>query len=267
MHGCGLGGASRGDFLASQTLAVPQVWMYALGKTLAVSPLSLLNPLAFAVPFHTLVNPMASFSTFYWIFLCTGLAGEGLGILISVAFPETRQVAGGVAALATSMFTGCFPLFTDAGGVTRGIGSIAFLRYSAQLLFRAEYLAFSGLGPAPLCAAAGRTAAYACLAKSDYFGSAFWLPAADAQLGPSAFAACPLPWEIGPGGNPFVTPSAWDSQCCGVNLFLQAEGSMRDNYGYLMHPDYSFLKLTAFALVFRILAVLVLQHKDAARRR
>jgi len=47
------------------------------------------------------------------------------------------QVAGGVAALAMSMFTGCFPLFGDAGA-TRGVGYYSFLRYSAQLLFRAE---------------------------------------------------------------------------------------------------------------------------------
>ena len=30
----------------------------------------------------------------YWTFLATGVAGEGLGIFLSVTFPESRQVSG-----------------------------------------------------------------------------------------------------------------------------------------------------------------------------
>lgn len=250
------------------------VWMYALGKCLATLPLSLLYPLVFTMSFHTLFNPMGSFATYYAVVAATGLAAEGLGVLLSVAFPDTRQVAGGVAALTTAMFTGCFPLFSASSAGQASLNNYSFLRYSAQLLFRAEYLALTGLEAAPGCAATAR----ACLRPSAYFGhSAFWLPPGDPRLAnaSTAFEDCPLPWALpGDGGGGGVAGDdgddggQWDAQCCGVNLYRMADRNlMTNNYGYSMAPDGSFGKLFIFAAAFRVLAVLVLIFKDTKRRR
>jgi len=60
----------------------------------------------------------------------------------------------------------------------------------------------------------------------------------------------------------------WDSECCSTNLYFKIDKViMREAYGYNMHPDYSFAKLLAFALVFRVLAVVVLIFKDRVHRR
>ena len=163
------------------------------------------------------------------------------------------------------------------------------MRYSAQLLFRAEYLALTGLATQPLCSAPDPRA---CVRHSDYFGNAFWLLPGDAGSAPrhqnnataALFAACPLPWDVDDGervhtddelyadGDDLVLAvddgGQWDAQCCGVNLYrLLDRDVMRKNYGYSMLPDQSFGKLLIFAAVFRVLAVLVLIFKDSKRRR
>jgi hypothetical protein len=265
------------------------VWMYALGKFLATLPLSLLYPLCFTMAFHTLFNPMGSFATYYAVVAATGFAAEGLGVLLSVAFPDTRQVAGGVAALTMAMFTGCFPLFSASSAGQASLFHFSFLRYSAQLLFRAEYLALTGLEAVPWCA----SNAPSCLQHSVYFGrSAFWLPPGDPSLtnASTVFADCPLPWALPNDAQPVHTDDGsgvtgdddgnsarvaaaddggqWDAQCCGVNLYRMVDADlMAKNYGYSLAPDGSFSKLLAFAATFRVLAVLVLIFKDTKRRR
>ena len=112
---------------------------YVTGKTISILPLSLFYPFVYCSVFHTLLNPMAPFADYYWAFLATGVAAESMGVMLSVMFPDTRQVAGGVAVLAMTMFTGCFPLFSESEG-SQGFEYFSFLRYSAQLIFRSEYL-------------------------------------------------------------------------------------------------------------------------------
>jgi hypothetical protein len=261
------------------------VWTYAAGKTIAYAPLSMLYPLCFTAMFHTLFNPMASFMSYYWICLCTSLAGEGLGIFISVAFPDTRQVAGGVAALTMAMFTGCFPLFGDTGGFTGQLGYVSFLRYSAQLLFRTEYLAYVGFVASAGCVRSNaQDSLDNCLVRDPYNKHAFWLPSDDIMDGPAKFKDCQLPWDILKKGDANATSSTvvigdddlvegddgghWDDECCSTNLYFKIDNVIMEKaYGYKMYPDYSFAKLLSFALVFRILAVVVLNFKDRVRRR
>jgi ABC-type multidrug transport system ATPase subunit len=256
-------------------------WTYACGKMVAATPLSFLYPFCFTAVFHTLFNPMASFSDYYWTFMMTGLASEGLGIFLSIAFPDTRQVAGGVFALVMAMFTGCFPLFAD-GGSTRGVGFFSFLRYSAQLLFRFEYLAYVGLLPKFGCAKSGTyESESSCLKPKGFDRNSFWLPPDSPSEYNTTFQDCPLPWDYyGHYGNETISinddddyekkhndDDQWDVQCCSVNLYFKIKDLMRDDYGYVMHPDFSFLKLLAFSAAFRFAGILILAWKDLAKRR
>ena len=42
---------------------------------------------------------------------------------------------------------------------------------------------------------------------------------------------------------------------------------MKSSYGYRMSPDGSYLKLVAFAVAFRMLAIVTLRYSDANRRK
>jgi hypothetical protein len=127
--------------------------------------------------------------------MCTGVAGEGLGILLSVAFPDTRQVAGGVFALVMAMFTGCFPLFSD-GGSTRSIGFFSFLRYSAQLLFRFEYLSYVGYIGKFGCAKEGTFEGESdCLEPRGFDRHSFWMLPDDPATDITKFSQCHTPWS------------------------------------------------------------------------
>ena len=273
------------------------VWSYVVGKTLAMVPLSCFYPFVFGATFHTLLNPMASFLDYYWVFLATGVAAESMGVMLSVMFPDTRQVAGGVAVLAMSMFTGCFPLFSENEG-SKGLAFLSFLRYSAQLIFRFEYLAYTGYRALPFCAYKpsdwmkppvlngdeDNRPFDKCIDVSPYAGQAFWLLPDEETDNSKVVEAlgfeaehypvksfkrdCPLPWEV-PYSNFTSTDDddddmsikIWNYQCCGVNLFLKVAKLVETNYGYSMAPDFSFAKLVSFAVVFRILTSLVLVWK------
>ena len=87
-----------------------------------------------------------------------------------------------------TMFTGCFPLFSRAKD-SQGFEYFSFL-HSAQLIFRSEYLAYTGYKTVPGCAESGTFLypAYInvdsgrwqhegdkCLQVAPYAGKAFWL--------------------------------------------------------------------------------------------
>jgi len=239
---------------------------------------------------------MAPFADYYWAFLATGVAAESMGVMLSVMFPDTRQVAGGVAVLAMTMFTGCFPLFSESEG-SQGFESFSFLRYSAQLIFRSEYLAYTGYKTVPGCAESGtffhpayinvdsgrwqhKEAFDKCLQVAPYAGKAFWLlpdfvvqeehwSEAGEKYGIKNYPAsnfhedCPLPWNTNASrvisdDDDSTSQKIWNFQCCGVTLFQKVTAIMKENYDYSMAPDFSYLKLILFALVFRMITVLVL---------
>jgi hypothetical protein len=112
---------------------------YAVGKNLAHLPLTLFYPFVFVLFFHALLAPYAPLQTFYLVFMLVEWAGEGMGQLISLQLNTSRQLAGGVAALVTTMLTGAFPLLNDLPKPFQYASYASFARWGMEALIAAEY--------------------------------------------------------------------------------------------------------------------------------
>ena len=66
-------------------------------------------------------------------------AGEGMGQLISLQLNTSRQLAGGVAALVTTMLTGAFPLLNDLPKPFQYASFASFARWGMEALIACEY--------------------------------------------------------------------------------------------------------------------------------
>ena len=169
---------------------------------------------------------------------------------------------------------------TNGGGGCRTISHPATKSDTGWL--RYEYLAFVGYKQRSLSVDSDSSGS---LVRSDYNRHRFWLPSDDpagvlGPPGPATFGDCPSPWSninatvaLNDATDDAMHVSAddegqWSSQCCAVNLYLKINHEiMQGSYGYTMTPDSSFVKLALFALVFRVLTVIVLMFKDQGKRR
>jgi len=112
---------------------------YLLGKNLAHLPLTATYPFVFLLFAYQLIRPYAPFQAFYLVFLTVQWAGEGIGQLISLQLNSSRQLAGGIAALISTVLTGSFPLLSGMGLAVSIFSYLSICRWGMVALLSIEF--------------------------------------------------------------------------------------------------------------------------------
>eukprot|EP00326_Haptolina_ericina_P006505 CAMPEP_0181220058 /NCGR_PEP_ID=MMETSP1096-20121128/28630_1 /TAXON_ID=156174 ORGANISM="Chrysochromulina ericina, Strain CCMP281" /NCGR_SAMPLE_ID=MMETSP1096 /ASSEMBLY_ACC=CAM_ASM_000453 /LENGTH=284 /DNA_ID=CAMNT_0023312527 /DNA_START=61 /DNA_END=915 /DNA_ORIENTATION=- len=88
--------------------------------------------------YYQKVRPYAPFQAFYLVLFLVQWVGEGIGQVISLQLNQSRQLAGGVAALLFTMLSGSFPLLPMSGPF-QILSSFSFVRWGMEGLVSVEY--------------------------------------------------------------------------------------------------------------------------------
>lgn len=185
------------------------IFAYLVGKSLAQLPITCALPFFYTLFSYQLLRPYAPFQSVYLIFLLMQWVGEGWGQLISLQLNSSRQLAGGVIALLSTVVSGSFPLLGGMGIAFNAVSYLSFVRWGMVALLSVEFAPW-------------------------YSGEPMFTKAGGAHLGCCALPPGFLANATVPHGR---MPASLPSKCSGStsrppNSQHDLDDVMRNQYGY-----------------------------------